>query len=358
MKSIYDIDKNFQIETTIDLKGRKVLDVSKEPFEIFGLIKPDENEDYYRRIPAKTAKQISERVEMLCKNTAGGRVRFSTDSQTFGLIAEMNGVCRMPHMSLSGSCGFDCFSIDGEKYTFRNMYISFMENTETLESVHWIAYEGMKDVEFNFPLYSGVKKLYVVLDENAKVEKTKSRYKNIKPIIYYGSSITQGGCASRPGLSYQSIIERMTNVDYVNLGFSGSAVAEDKMAEYIAGMDMSLFVYDYDHNAGSPEYLEKTHEKMFKTIRKVHPDIPIICASMPYEECMQRSDERRAAIKKTVANAILNGDNNVYFIDGRDFSKVFGNKNDLTVDNCHPNDYGFMCMAKVFGDKIKELLDI
>ena len=119
-----------------------------------------------------------------------------------------------------------------------------------------------REITINFPLYSSVADLYIGLDETAVLKKSLG-YKHKKPIVFYGSSITQGGCASRPGNAYESIISRALQTDYINLGFSGNAKAEDEIAQYIKDLDMSVFIYDYDHNAPNLKHLEDTHQRMF-----------------------------------------------------------------------------------------------
>ena len=91
---------------------------------------------------------------------------------------------------------------------------------------------GDKLVTLNFPCYGRLCELFVGLDEGATLNEA-PEYKYVRPVVYYGSSITQGGCASRPGMSYEAIISRNFNYDYINLGFSGNAKAEDEMIEYI-----------------------------------------------------------------------------------------------------------------------------
>ena len=119
-------------------------------------------------------------------------------------------------------------------------------------------------------------------------------------MVFYGHSITQGACATRPGNAYPSILSRKYGFDFINLGFSGSAKGEDAMAEYIASLDMGAFVYDYDHNAPNAEQLLKTHEKMFKTIRKAHPSMPIVIMSTTTNEpFINEVALRRAVIYKT-----------------------------------------------------------
>ena len=171
-------------------------------------------------------------------------------------------------------------------------------------------------------------------------------------VVYYGSSITQGGCASRPGNCYSHILSRRFDNDFYNMGFSGNAKGEDAIAKYISDMKMDVFVYDYDYNADNPKHLEITHEKMFKTIRKKHPDIPIIILSAPVACTNEEFKLRQDIIRTTYENALKNGDDNVYFIEGNKIFNILGNDS-CTVDKRHPNDLGFMCMAHAVG-KIME----
>ena len=151
-------------------------------------------------------------------------------------------------------------------------------------------------------------------------------------------------------MSYQAIISRTFNYDYINLGFSGSAKAEDEMIEYIKNLDMSIFVYDYDHNAPTIEHLEKTHEKMFKAIREKNPLLPVIIMSRPKHFLTAEEKVRRGIIETTYKNAISSGDKNVYFLDGEALTLLC--KDSGTVDNCHPTDFGFASIAKALSDVI------
>jgi len=174
-------------------------------------------------------------------------------------------------------------------------------------------------------------------------------------VVAESSSITQGACASRPGNCYQNIITRRLDCDYINLGFSGSAKAEPEIAEYIAGLDMSLFVYDYDHNATKLEYLQDTHERMFKTIRERQPDLPIVMVSKPAPKPTEAVIKRRDVIMQTYLNARAAGDEKVWFVDGSTMLQLFGGDNG-TVDGVHPNTLGMMCMAQTIGDVMARIL--
>ena len=128
------------------------------------------------------------------------------------------------------------------------------------------------------------------------------------------------------------------------------------MAEFIKGLDMSVFVYDYDHNADSPELLKATHEPFFKVIRKANPDLPVIMMTRPKNNYTQEEKQRREIVKSTYLNAVESGDKNVYFIDGETFfGKADGNS--CLIDGLHPNDLGFHRMAEKIEPLLKEILE-
>ena len=171
------------------------------------------------------------------------------------------------------------------------------------------------------------------------------------PILFYGSSITQGGCASRPGNTYSSMLCRAVDAEQINLGFSGSGRGEEAIAEAIAGLELSAFIMDYDHNALSAEHLRATHGPFFHIIRAAQPELPVIMMSAcDIRPSVARDPEselplRRDIIRRTFLRAVGGGDRNVYFIDGE---SLFGREmhDACTVDGCHPNDLGFFRMYK------------
>ena len=351
MKNISEIDTNFKVESKLEIDGIKFFDIENEPFKIYGVSKSD---GIYRRMPKDVAEDVSEAVLALHSNDAGGRVRFKTDSEYVAVNVKYAYVGKMPHFAISGSAGLDLYYKDdnGEE-VYKKSFIPPFDIEDSFESVIHFGDKKLRQITINMPTYSILKDLYIGLDENSVIDYAEE-YKISKPIVYYGSSITQGGCVSRPGNIYQARISRKFDADYINLGFSGSAKAEDSMAEYIKNLDMSVFVYDYDHNAPTIEHLENTHEKFFKTIRKANPELPIIMMSAPiYQLSDSHWRERKEIIKKTYDNAVSNGDKNVYFIDGKDLMAFA--KNDGTVDDCHPNDLGFYSMAETLGKVLEDI---
>ena len=127
------------------------------------------------------------------------------------------------------------------------------------------------------------------------------------------------------------------------------------MAEYIAGLNMSAFVLDYDHNAPTPEYLAQTHAPFFSTVRKSNPALPVIFMTRPQPNPDKDDLIRRDIVRHTWEHAVKNGDRNVYFIDGTQMLLTFGGDSG-TVDNTHPNDLGFYCMAKAVETVLKAVL--
>ncbi len=350
MPNIGEIDKNLKVETTLkDVDDIRFYDVCNAPFELYGLAQKTVG-TRFARMPEAFAEQVSKNVQVLNLHTAGGRVRFSTDSRYIALKVVWSGQSRMSHMPLTGQCGFDMYVDKGSRSRYHTTFTPGNNCDAGYESVVRFETREMRSFTINFPLYNGVDALYIGLQEDAEVAGG-TKYAYDRPVVYYGSSITQGGCASRPGNSYQAILSRMFNVDHINLGFSGSARGEICMADYIAELDPLVFVLDYDHNAPNEEHLVKTHEVFFRRFRELRPDTPVIMASsaIPYWE------NRRAVVFRTYENALRAGDKKVAFVDGQaHFTGVYADC--ATVDGCHPNDYGFVCMAQSFGTALEKFL--
>lgn len=341
MADVTTFDKRLRVESMAH-DGLVFRDADDAPFAVYGVFRED---DRYRRVPRAVAEETSEAVAFLNDNTAGGRVRFRTDSNMVAVHATLCAVGKMPHFALTGSVGFDVYA-DGR---YAGTLIPPFDVTDEFEAKVWL--DGQPhDVQINFPLYSGVKELFIGLADGASLESAASY--DGDPVVFYGSSITQGGCASRAGNSYQAILSRELDFDYINLGFSGSALAEEPMVKHIASLPMSAFVMDYDHNAPTAEHLRKTHEPFYQAVRAAHPDLPIVMMTRPVYRLNEEELERLSIVRATYDNARAAGDEHVYFIDGRELvGEEFVELS--TVDGCHPNDIGFYAMAK----RLKETLE-
>ena len=353
--NIQEIDKNFLVNTDITEADIVWLDVRQAPFVLSG-ISYDERYGCYTRMPQEIAARVSEGVAGLNLHTAGGRVRFRTNSEFIGIRAVMNTGGLMSHITLVGQSGFDLYrkKVGECSEKFYHSFIPPM-GMHTGYSAPFTTDGTLADYTINFPLYDGVKELYIALKKEALILEA-TPYSHPIPVVYYGCSITQGGCASRPGNSYQSIISRRLDTEYINLGFSGSGKAEDLMVQYLADLKMSVFVCDYDHNAPDATYLKKTHLPLYRAVRAKQPKLPIIFLSAP--DVLIAPDkyiDRREIIRETYVTALAEGDENVYFIDG---AELFAGDDwdSCTVDGTHPNDLGFYRMAMRIEKEIVRLL--
>ncbi len=346
---IEKLDKNFGIIR--ENNGFMEYTLPCEPFELYGVTYCEEHKGFVR-MDNDVAFSVSDGVAALNWCTAGGRIRFRTNSKKLSIRVTCTEVGCMHHMPLTGSSGFTLVE-DRNSKAWLSAILPPQIGVSEYTATAGLSGE-MTDYTLYFPLYHTVKSLVIGIEKDAQVQVGKP-YKDIKPILYYGSSITQGGCASRPDTCYQAMIEKWNNVDFINLGFSGNAKGEVNMAEYLAGIDCSLFVCDYDHNAPNVEHLQETHYRLYKIFREKQPETPILFVSKP--DHIRGGDDavrRLAVIRKTYQRAKKEGDKNVYMINGK---TLYGtvDADACAVDGCHPNDLGFYRMAKRIYAEMKKI---
>lgn len=355
---ITKIDRNFL--STFSFEGMKTYDVNEDLFSLYGLCREGEERDFKRLPHSLPLTFENPPVRSLYKNTSGIRVRFQTDSQRIVLKCVLPGVNKLPSMPMVGVAGFDLYA-DGEYCnSFRpgvNLDGDFDEiqlSDTGYASGYTFRTKKMRQILIHFPLYNDVDQVFIALEEDARILPPKP-YRHEKPVVFYGNSVTQGGSASHPGNSYVNMLSRWLDADVLNLGFSAGGWGEIEMADYIGHLEMSAFVMDYDHNAPTIEHLRKTHQPFFERIRSLQPELPIIMVSAS-DLYAEDTDERRQVILQTYQQARDQGDKNVYFVNGGETYKDFGRSHCL-VDNCHPNDLGFWCMAQAIGKPLKLALE-
>ncbi|MGI6457068.1 MAG: SGNH/GDSL hydrolase family protein, partial [bacterium] len=233
------------------------------------------------------------------------------------------------------------------------VYAGTAINRETSETEH-IFFQNAAPVKREYvlylPLYNGVNIHAIGLNPEARIEKTQD-FAIPKPVVYYGTSITQGGCASRAGMSYQAILSRQLNLDFVNQGFSGNGLGEKEVAELVAEIDASCFVLDFMANHKDRESLEEVYEPFVRYIRAKHPATPIVLLTRIYttrEDSIhggrELTEAKRDVIRQVAAKLIQEGDQNIHLVEGHDL--LGPTEGDGLVDGFHPNDLGFQLMAE------------
>ncbi len=331
------------------------LDCSKPPFVIGGIAHPSTNGNEYYRLDVTRRDEYSPDNRFLAENTAGGTVRFATDADEISVRVTLRAaILGMHHFCDRGVYGIDAYCGTGtaRRYIGANMQ-TFADKTDVNAGKLTLP-AGVNEVLINLPLYAGIKKIEVGFPKRSFVGAPTER--TCGAIGFYGSSITQGGCVSRPANAYTNIICRALDADCCNFGFSGSAMGEHAVAEYIASRDLACFVMDYDYNAPTAEHLKNTHEPFFKIIRTLKPDLPVVFVTHPfYSDETEFDTERIEIIKQTYQNAVAAGDKKVWFVDSREFfTKEY--RDLYAVDNLHPNDLGQMSMAQTIFPVIKKAL--
>lgn len=332
------IDPNFRVETAFEQDGLTFFDAAKPPFSLHGLL---QEEGAFRRLPRAVAERVSPEVAHLSLHTAGGRVRFCTDSPVIAIRVDMHTIEKMPHFDLTGSGGFDLF----EKAQYLATFIPPFGLETGFSSRKALNGGKLRELTVHFPLYSGVKRLYIGIAKGSAL--TAAPAYDRPPVVFYGSSITQGGCASKPGCAFPAMVSQMLDRDHWNLGFSGSCKGEPAMAEFLAGLDMSAFVCGYDHNAPTLAHLETTHLPLVRAVREAHPDIPILLLNRPKAVLDGEEAQRLAVIEKTcaaVGGRLITGDRLI----PREITSW------ATVDGVHPNDLGFYHMAQAILQALPE----
>ncbi len=327
------------------------VNIKREPFKIYGV------KEYFRRIPKEVAENCNEGVQRLYENTTGVRVRFRTNSDYIVVHADIKSADVPTSKALIASKDFDMYIVRRGKPYFSTIFSSSVPEDWNITESRVRFDKVMKDIVLNFPITANLENVYIGVREGSELLPG-SKYKHKKPVVFYGSSIVHGEGAMRPGNTYPAIISRKLDTDFINLGFRGAALAEPAIMEYIAGLDMSVFVYDYDHNATSLEHLANTHYAGYEIFRRKHPKTPVIFASRVDYYCgnVEYNEKARNIVRESYFRALASGDRNVYFVDGK---KIYPDdkRDECTADGCHPNDMGYSYMADAFGNIIKNLIE-
>ena len=347
---IKKIDKNmaFQNQTA---DGMDWYTVDDEHFVLSGLAWRKKGEAF-RRLPFDVF--VSNGVNNLAWHTAGVMVRFSTDASEIRINTRIDKTknARMDHMASVGSMGYDLYVGSGsDKIYTKSARFNHLLDEYNVTVFGPNAPKKMREITIHFPLYSHPEFLEIGLSSGAQLADP-SNWVDDRPIVVYGTSIAQGGCASRPGMAHTNIMSRMLNRPFINLGFSGNGRGEKEMAQAMATIENpAMFVLDYDANA-LVAGLEATLSDFIDILRDKHPTVPILLVSrIPFArdfgenfECSEEQFKYTTIHLNELGKRRAAGDQNIHYLEG---STLLGsNPLECTVDGVHPTDLGFYFMAE------------
>lgn len=294
----------------------------------------------------------------LGQHLSGAHIAFKTTSQSIKFYVELARISVHPHMTNLAESGLDIYLKHNDKWVFYRSIMPTACKKEYEQTIDFFDHE-LKEIIVYLPLYNEIIESKIIIDDDQMFEPLDLNYK--KQGLVYGTSITQGACASRSGLSYTSIISRKLSHHIFNYGFSGQGLGEHIMATMIASIpNLDYIVIDYEANAGAVNRLKQSLPMLIETIRKSYIDIPIFIITRVKTALSffdGKIEEKRNDLLNFQKTLIKNlNDENLYIIDG---SKIFKESiDDYTVDGIHFNDLGFHIFAKYIIDKIDKTLKL
>lgn len=328
-------------------------------FKVIGQPVPDAPR-VYTRMPDSLKGKVRDALWNLGQNTAGMAVRFRTNSKQIGVRWKNHSVFNMNHMTATGIRGLDLYCLQGNGQW---VFVNSAKPRERLNNQSKIIgnLDGSEhEYMLNLPLYEGIDSLEIGVEDGATIVKPQVALPvEAKPIVWYGTSITQGGCASRPGMAATNIVERRLNRVVINLGFSGNGKLDPEVAEIMARHDAGLYIMDMLPNCTSDLINEKI-ERFYSILRKAHPDTPILLVENPIfpptrfnSEMRKTISEKNATLQKFFKKFRAGGDKKVFFVSSAD---MIGSDNEGTVDGVHFTDLGFERCADYMTPIIKRHL--
>lgn len=332
-------------------------------FDIIGKVP---NTDTYARLPEKAREVVRQPVWSLSRSTAGLAIRFTSNTTTVRVRWTLLRNPTMANMTPIGSKGLDL-------YIYKNNRWQFAGVASPQDSIYNEAtiINGMtgEDREYllNLPLYDGIVSLEIGIDENATIAKPdRGIIDQNNPIIFYGTSITQGASASRPGLSYAALIERNLNKEVINLGFSGNGRFEKEVATHFMPADPALIILDCTPNSAA-DTIRKNLPELLEYIRSVNKTVPIMLVETIIRDYahFKKDDpetfgtfgylDQQNNTLHDVYEDFHKADMNLHFIDGED---LIGHDNEATIDGTHFNDLGNYRAYEILTREIRAVLKL
>jgi lysophospholipase L1-like esterase len=310
----------------------------------------------FDRLPAKAEKQVRPAVWSLSRHSAGMAVRFRSDAAALRFRWTLTSDrLAMDHMPATGVSGLDLYVRD-ERGVWRWLAVGRPKGKVNALAVDGLPAGRSREFLLYLPLYNGVSAVEIGVPMGAKLEGVAAPG---KPIVFYGTSITHGACASRPGMTASAILGRKLNRAIVNLGFSGNGKLELELARLMAEIDAAVYVIDCLPNCNAAEVKERT-APLVKALRAARPDTPILLVedrtytnAHTFIDRQKRQEASRAALRQAFDELTWDGIASLHYLEG---PAQLGDDDEGTVDGSHPTDLGFMRQAAVFEPKLRYLL--
>jgi hypothetical protein len=315
-----------------------------------------DTESYFDRLPARAKGAVREPVWSLSRNTAGMSARFETDATSlFIRYALTSSNLQMAHMPATGVSGVDLYGKIGDVWRWCATHFPRAQLIEA--QLIGSLPEERRAYQLNLPLYNGVSSLEIGVVPGATFEPTPPR--DLAPILFYGTSITQGGCASRPGLAFVNILGRRLDRPMLNFGFSGNGQTEVEVAQFLCELKPAVFVLDCIANT-VPDIIHDRTVAVVKLFRAARADTPVLLledrnwASGPLAPGILKTSERkRVELRRAFDTLKSGGVKNLHYRTGDD---LIGPDGEGTVDGSHPNDLGMMRYADALEPELRKIL--
>lgn len=318
-----------------------------------------ETESFFHRLPAKAKGVVRDPVWNLGCHSAGLCVRFSSNAEKIGAKWKVvNANLSMPHMPATGVSGLDLYVNDAGVWRWIGAGRPSGQETQAVLASGIPA--GDHEYILYLPLYNGTESLEIGVPPGANLSRSPARPEGSdKPVIFYGSSITQGGCASRPGMAYTAILGRRLGHPVINLGFSGNGTMDPEIAALLAELDVAIYVIDSVPNM-KPEMIAERVEPFILALRAARPDTPIVLVESVYfqsgaflPEVRQGNLDRNKELRAGYERLLEKGVGGLTYVSGE---PLLGNDGEAAVDGVHPTDLGFQRMADALEPVLRAIL--
>lgn len=340
----------------LSLYGQVYYDATQ--FSIINKVR-DSTATPYHRLPLYMKDSLRASHWSLATHSAGLAIRFCTSSKQISAKWVVTYDRSMDHQAAIGTKGIDLYTLN-DKGCWQYVNAGRVKGKSSTATLVSNLKGEIREYMLYLPLYDGVDTLQIGVDTTAVISRPRLHTpRSEKPVVMYGTSITQGGCASRPGMAYTNIISRMIGREVINMGYSGNGQLDPEMARYLATLDVSLFVLDFIPNCTLQQVTERTLQ-FIAILREKHPQTPIILienAIYPFSLVDQYQSgyqpSKNAMLLRHYRELIGQGDKHLHYINS---DNLIGSDQEGTVDSIHFTDLGFMRFAQKVTPIIKRFL--